>query len=61
MLTQRIDEVKAGVASRGFGVEMVKPDVVWCGAGLDYEGHLMKVMMLPTALINHSHLQTHKT
>lgn len=28
MLTQRIDEVQAGVASRGLGVEMVKPDVV---------------------------------
>lgn len=32
MKTQRIDEVQAGVAGRGLGVEMVKPDVAWGGA-----------------------------
>lgn len=26
---------------------------------MDYEGDLMKVMMLPVAPINHMHLQTH--
>lgn len=43
MMTQRIDEVQVGVASRGFGVEMVKPDVAEGGAGWT-ERELMKVI-----------------
>lgn len=58
-MTQRIDEVQVGVASRGLGMEMVKPDVVRGGAGMDCEGDLMKVTMLPIAPINHIHLLTH--
>lgn len=38
-------------------MEMIKPDVVRCGAGMGNEGRSVKVMMSPTGLIKH--VQTH--